>query len=235
MEQNSFSRIETQKLMQETVNKHNLELRGKNDTKRIVETYYKFMMYRNPVERLISGYRDKIEKIPMFGLKNNEPSRNGIKKDIYKYKHPDLYRAWKDKGGRTLVNNSFTDFIDYWIHADGIKRDDHFKPIIDICNPCYIHYSYYGEFNSFERSAQVFMNRIGANTSLVTDYHWSVDSGKTSNITAKYYNQLSIEQKTGIVDILAKDLCFYYTLFPKQKDKHKLIMDIDYDIPCTTS
>ncbi len=96
-------------------------------------------------------------------------------------------------------------------------------------------YDYYGEFNSFGKSAQVLINRVGVNSSLLEDYHWSVDSGKTSNIATKYYNQLSVELKTRVLDILARDLCFYYTLFPKEKDKHKLIMDIDYDIPCTTS
>ncbi len=105
-------------------------------------------------------------------------------------------------------------------------------PTINLCNPCLLRYDYYGEFSNFKESAKVFMNRIGANSSLLADYHWSADSGKMSNIATKYYNQLSVEQKKKIIYIFAKDLCFYYTLFPnsKEKNKHKLINDI----PCTT-
>ena len=204
------------------------------DRKHITDSYYKFMIYRNPVDRLVSGYRDKIEKVPLFGLEHNKPQRNWLKKDAYDYKHPDLYKAWKMKGAKTKVNISFSDFIDYWIHTDGLKSDDHFMPTINLCNPCLMRYDYYGEFNNFEDSAKVFMSRIGANSSLLADYHWSVDSGKMSNMATKYYDQLSVEQKKKIIDIFTRDLCFYYTLFPKEKDKHKLIMDIDYDIPCTT-
>ena len=193
------------------------------------------MMYRNPVERLVSGYRDKVERTPLFGLNRNNPDRNWINMDTFQYKHPDSFETWKKEGSNVSVQISFADFIDYWIHTEGLGNDDHFMSTINLCNPCLMRYDYYGEFNSFKEGATVLMNRIGANSSLLMDYHWSVDSGKMSHLVMKYYIKLSSEQKTRIVDILAQDLCFYYTIFPKEKDKHKLIMDIDYDIPCTTS
>ncbi len=225
----------SQGVLQGAVNKHCLKVKNETDRKMIIKSYYKFMMYRNPVERLVSGYRDKVEKVPLLGLDRSKPERNWINMDTFYYKHPKSYQAWKDKGANTKVNISFSDFIDYWIHTGGLKFDDHFMSTINLCNPCLMRYDYYGEFNSFKEGATVLMNRIGANSSLLMDYHWSVDSGKMSHLVMKYYIKLSSEQKTRIVDILAQDLCFYYTIFPKEKDKHKLIMDIDYDIPCTTS
>ena len=208
-----------------------------NETYRekIKKTYYKFMMYRNPVDRLLSAYRDKVEKIPLLGLDLNIPERNWINMYAFKFKHPEAFQTWKKRGANTSVQIDFTDFIDYWIHTNGLNHDDHFMPIIDLCNPCSMHYDYYGEFNRFKEDATVLMRRIGADSSLLEDYHWSADSGKMNRLTLKYYSQLSAEQKIKVIDILAKDLCFYYTIFPTEKDKHKLIMNIDYDIPCITS
>ena len=95
-------------------------------------------------------------------------------------------------------------------------------------------YDYYGEFNRFKEDTKVLMKRIRANSSLLLNYHVSDGTGKMDAIAPKYYSQLSVKQTTKIIDILAKDLCFYYTIFPTETDKHKLIMNIDYDIPCIT-
>ena len=91
----------------------------------ILRTYYKFMMYRNPAERLFSAYRDKVEKYPLLGSKGKEPHFNWLRKDIYKHSHPEEFKEWRDKGAKRAINISFPDFINYWVSEVGRKLIDH--------------------------------------------------------------------------------------------------------------
>ena len=99
-------------------------------------------MYRNPLDRLLSAYQSKVERVPLQGLERYKPHSNGLKKEIFAYTHPDSYRAWKFADGKKQVSISFSDFVDYWIHMRGLKFDEHFQTIFSLCQPCYARYHY---------------------------------------------------------------------------------------------
>ena len=187
-------------------------------------------MYRNPVERLLSAYRSKVGRVPLQGLRQYEPHYNWLKKDIFAYKHPDSYRAWKAAHGKKQVSISFSDFVDYWIHMRGLQFDEHFQTIFNLCQPCYVRYHYYGNFDTFESDAEVLTENIGSDTILLRRSYYK-DGKQTTYIAPEYYSQLSSSQKKLIITMLAWDLSFYYTIFPSEKDKHKTIMDCDFELP----
>ena len=197
---------------------------------KILQNYYKFIMYRNPVERLLSAYRDKIEKKPLdrFGL--DDPQYNMPKKKIFQYKHPHEFKKWLASGGKEKIPISFSDFVDYWLFTDGVKDDEHFQTIFTLCQPCYVRYHYYGNFDTFEHDAEVLTKHIKSDSALLRNSYYK-DGEQTSIITPKYYGQLTQKQKKMIVIKLARDLSFYYTIFPSQRDTHKAIMGINFDIP----
>ena len=205
---------------------------GKSNTEKLymLENYYKFIMYRDPAERLVSVYRSKIEK-PMIGLENHTPNYNWAKKDVYGCTHPHEYREWKKINGTAPIVISFSDFIDYWLNSIGkMSQDTHFLPIFDICHPCHVQFNYYGNFNAFDEDADVLIKVIGNNdTSARHSYHTNTE--KTSSVAPDYYSQLSTKQKEMIVDKLARDMSFYYTIFPTEKNIHKRTMGIGYDVP----
>lgn len=45
------------------------------DKRKRIKTYYKFMMVRNPFERLVSAYRDKMQEPLLFGLEERFPEK----------------------------------------------------------------------------------------------------------------------------------------------------------------
>lgn len=200
---------------------------AKNETEReeVIKTYYKFMIYRNPVERLLSAYRDKVERLPLQGFSNYHPERNWLELRIYKYKHPIKFQKWNKTGGKTPVIISFPDFIDYWLDHGGVYIDEHFQPTFNLCRPCEVRYNYYGKFDTLVEDTHVLMKKVGR------DGHIPGRSGHTNQVALSYYNRLSTEQKKRIINFLAVDLEFYYTIFPTERDKHKLLMGVNYDIP----
>lgn len=217
-------------LIEDGIEKHSFKTKNESEKEHIIQNYYKFMMYRNPVERLVSAYMSKILSHPLIGLEESQPERNWLKLEIYQTTHPGLFLDWVQQGANTPVTISFVDFINYYIETGGIRRDEHFVTVFELCSPCRVRYSYYGNFNTFGRDVGVFSERIGGNSSLLLDAEHQ-DSGPTSNIAPKFYKLLSHQQKTKIIDILATDLYLYYSLFPAEIGSHKTIMGVDYELP----
>ena len=187
-------------------------------------------MYRNPVERLLSAYRSKVEKEPLQGLDGNRPHFNWLKQAIFRYKHPNEHKKWKAGRGREKISISFSDFADFWLFTDVLKGEEHFQTIYTLCKPCHVRYHYYGNFDTLDRDADVLIKHIKSDSELLQKGYYK-DSKQTSSIAPKYYSQLSEKQKKMIIIKLVRDLDFYYTIFPSQRGSHKAMMGIDIDIP----
>lgn len=201
----------------------------------ILKSYYKFIMFRNPLERLASGYRDKIERFPCLGLEDDHPHFNWLRKKIFSALRPNEYAAWKEDKGRSPVNISFVEFIEYWSYypifsnKDGFL-DEHFRTISEVCQPCRIRFDFYGNFNHFDRDAAVFIDKVGASSSDLRHSYYSEHSS-TDHKMKLYYSTLTEKLKIAVVKKLALEFEFYYSIFPEERDIHKTILGIDIDIP----
>ena len=191
----------------------------------ILNSYYKFMVYRNPAERLFSAFRDKIEKYP---LTYKQVPFHEFRVLMYKYNYPGKWNTLTRKGN---IYITFAEFVKYWItHVDHIQ-DPHFLPIFSLCQPCQIHFNYYGKFSTYEQDVQVLMNHMGSNTTVVDAGYYEKKGKPSSEIATNFYKLLTREQKEAVIKKLAVDLLFYYTIFPEERDSHKVIMDTDIDVP----
>lgn len=197
--------------------------------RKVLRNYYKFMMYRNPIERLFSAYRSKVQRHPLVGLNEERPHYNWLRMRIYAYKHPKLYKQWRAIKGVEKIDIKFSEFIDYWLFRDGVKFDEHFQSVYALCQPCQVRYSYYGNFNTFTDDAKVLIQRIGSEGIPLRDGYYK-EGEQTSDLAPKYYRNLTSQQKKLIIKKLSLDLSFYYSIFPAERDSHKYIMDTNHDI-----
>ena len=200
-----------------------------------LQTYYKFTMFRNPLERLASSYRSKVERFPLLSLSNGAPPFNWLRKDIYMTIRHREYMSWRRNFGRTPVNISFADFVQYWTHFQVLNKldgylDEHFMMISDMCQPCRTRFDFYGNFHHFERDAEVLIHRIGANSSDLRQGYYS-EGDSTEKQMKVYYSTLTREQKRALLSKMALELDFHYSIFPEERDSHKQILDIEEDIP----
>ena len=127
------------------VNPHNaIEL------KHYANNFYKFMIVREPMERLASCYYDKIIINPAKSL---ILFRNAIKKAISK----------SQKIRRKFV--TFADFLQVIVigkRGNATNFGRHWLPFYSLCTPCSIEYDYIGKFENMSN----LLDSIGANTTI---------------------------------------------------------------------
>ena len=191
-----------------------------------LKNYFKFVMYRNPLERLVSGYRSKVERFPLIGRMSDTPHYNWLREEVYRFKHPVEYKMWYDNGSKTQIHISFSDFIDYWLsNQEQIQYDQHFRPISEICHPCRSRFDFYGNFRHFEEDAGVLQVRIHAKEEYLRSNYYN-STTETNYLLSKYYEQLNKEQKSSIFLRFLPELDLLYRIFPEERNSHKQILRI---------
>lgn len=198
----------------------------------VMKGYFKFMMFRNPLERLFRAYKNKMSEAVKTQV-NTESERDirdeffiQDKRNIISESYPYDYHKWKAANESYAVNITFSVFIDYWLNSESLTLHTRFNPIVRLCRPCLVRYDYYGNFKSFQGDAKMLMERIG-----VVDGHPHIPiPALFDSLAEEYYGALSDDQKIRIVKKLAPELELYYMLFPPERDSHKEILGLNINI-----
>uniref|UniRef100_H3DAK3 Carbohydrate sulfotransferase n=1 Tax=Tetraodon nigroviridis TaxID=99883 RepID=H3DAK3_TETNG len=125
-----------------------------------LNTYFKFLIVRDPFERLISAFKDKFVKNPRF-----EPW----------YKHdiaPAIIRKYRKSHRSSDAAASglhFEDFVRYLGDVEGRRRVErqfgehiiHWVTYAELCAPCQIHYSVVGHHETLEQDAPYILKAAG--------------------------------------------------------------------------
>ena len=202
-----------------------------NQSIAVMQSYFKYLMVRNPLERLASGYRSKVERFPLHGMIDSYPPYNWLRKAIYNFTHPHEFTKYAESRGAKPIFLQFPDFIDFWLASPSstFMFDEHFMLITDICQPCRARFDFYGNFHHFNRDAQVLVNKIGANILDLRTSYYSKENSTEAQVQ-EYYSRLSSHQKQKVLQRLVHELEFLYTLFPEERDSHKVILGVKNDL-----
>lgn len=205
---------------------------SEESSKLALRSYYKYVMYRNPLERLVSAYQSKVKRFPLKGLEDEQPHYNWLRKRIYKHTHPNQYQRWYHDGGQTEVKITFLDFVSYWLDNNHYRtqHDSHLMPIFELCDPCRVRYHYYGNFATFEQDSSVLASRIGTSMAFLRRGYYNSPKNETDKLTSEYYKQLSFKMKIKVLERLSADIDFFYHLFPYERGSHKMILNITNDL-----
>lgn len=193
---------------------------------------FKFMMFRNPLERLFRAYKNKMSeaKTKQIEHESERDIRDEFfiedKRNIIFQSSPHDYHKWKAANESYRVNITFSVFIDYWLNSESLTLHTRFNPVIRLCKPCLVRYDYYGNFKSFKEDAKMLMERIG----VAGDHPHMKVPALFDSLAEEHYGTLRDDQKIKIVKKLAPELELYYMLFPPEKDSHKEILGLSVDI-----
>jgi len=203
------------------------DLNVSNSTKSVIIT-------RHPFSRLISAYRDKIER--SHEMKPNSSEVN-IEKDWYFKKYgKEIIKRYRKKylekfGFETLTekNNfgspfptsqrsaelpTFWEFVQYLNSFSKYSTmDPHWRPINVYCTPCSFHYNFILKFENIAEEQVHFTNYLG-NGERFQEIWGNSNHGKVSDteITDKYFRVLSDSEIWGLVKIYRLDFqMFNYT------------------------
>ena len=169
-------------------------------TKRLVN-YRKALFVREPLERLLSAYRNKIE----YDF-NGKFHRLYGKRIIQKYRRSNVTSQTSKKDRAT-----FTEFIKYLVDLkEDARMDVHWQKFHKLCYPCDIRYDFIGKYESLTGDAAEFLSMIGARDTVRFPGIGKAPRGReTQSLMERYFSQITGEQLNKLWHIYADD----YELF----------------------
>ena len=115
-----------------------------------INHYFKFMFVRDPFERLVSAYLDKFVRTNTF--------QKTIGRDIIKLYRPDATTEALNEGSDV----TFQEFVRYILdeRTRTIRPfNEHWRPLHQLCYPCYIKYDFIGKFETLHEDAKYVLKR----------------------------------------------------------------------------
>ena len=192
-----------------------------------IKTYYKFMIVRHPLERLVSAFRNKIE--PPLSRQHLDRFPHFLKVEILEQYRSYQFRQWKTNTSLN-ISVTFPEFIQYFIETNVMKINEHFRPSIDICHPCLIKYDFYGNFRNYSSDVGQLIDKFGTSKKFYRDKSLHSSAEQTSKKMVAYYSRLNSREKLRLVGKLYDDLLFYYTLYPAERHSHFHLLGVNHPI-----
>ncbi|XP_066541083.1 carbohydrate sulfotransferase 8-like [Hoplias malabaricus] len=172
---------------------------------RRLDTYTKVLFVREPMERLVSAFRDKFE------------SPNSYYHPVFGKPIISRYRVNASKSAlRTGSGVTFQEFIRYLLDVHRpVGMDIHWEPVTQLCSPCLLDYDFIGKFETMEEDANFLLHRTGAprNLTFPTFKDRNPKAARTSaHITQHYFTQLNASDRQRAYDFYYMDyLMFNYS------------------------
>lgn len=172
-----------------------------------------FIVVRHPFERLVSAYRDKIERSHAKNYLTDWYYKQYGQKIVKKYRSqainlfgPQFFSHYNNYGAPLPVKNKgrpnanlpiFWEFVQFVIHQKKSSMDEHWKPTANYCSMCIINYDYVIKFEDLSQESQEFLKVTNLKQFIsddIWDRHLNPNRPKemsSEEITAKYFGQLS--------------------------------------------
>ena len=101
--------------------------------------YYKFVFIRNPLERLLSAYLNKLSK-PL------DTSFADDALNILQHYRPSLFKKWKE-GQIKEITLDYESYLRWIIDTPHHELNEHFAPVSELIQPCRVRFNFYANFN----------------------------------------------------------------------------------------
>ena len=178
------------------------------DEHRLPQNLIGFMVVRHPFERLVSAYRDKLERMNLFYYEKYG------KKIVYRFRDMAVKTLGEDFFSKsnsygTLLNVSQDDrpnasLPSFWEFVQSViiklNMDEHWKPIYEhcsVCHPIQLHvHPYILKFENLKEEGPAFLRYFG----------WEHKINKSTKLNVNNYSDMSSAEITQLYfSILSKD------------------------------
>lgn len=174
-----------------------------------LRNYYKFLFVREPMERILSAFRNKfVTKTKsavyfrkVFGKKIAQQYRHNQKEKI---------------DDPEKVNLQFREFIAYLIDPKKkIQMNEHWELFHVLCNPCIINYDFIGKLEDIDKHSQKVLNDSGINDIIKfpTRKESKYSNHKTDDYMNDYYSSIPKLSLHKLLKLYEADFAiFNYTI-----------------------
>ena len=158
--------------------------------------YWKVAILRNPLERLVSAYRDKI-----IGKKRKPHEKEWAIEIMNMYNVSEV---------------DFETYIQWIVDKHNKKLNEHFAPLYLLTNPCTVRYNYYGNFKRLSEEMAVISKRLKVHRRLFADFDYHAPANRTENLVDDYFSTISHNLKIHLFWDFYLEFDFYFSLFPEE-------------------
>ena len=146
---------------------------SKESVKRRLSEYTKFLIVRNPHERLLSAYNEKFQKRSSFTIpfqKRFAPIIRNHSLNVLQQKFNLNIREYNERLTKIAESPdivSFQEFIRYVGDVHNKLEDqpeEHWREINRLCDPCSVQYDFIGKLETMADDAKYILSHIGAPT-----------------------------------------------------------------------
>ncbi|XP_031622900.1 carbohydrate sulfotransferase 11 [Contarinia nasturtii] len=156
-----------------------------------------FLIVREPFERLLSGYRNKLES-----------RRN----KYYKLLGDQIIKDFRKGNKRKPPGPTFTEFILFLIdnYKKGQRFDEHFSPYYSFCTPCTINYTLIAKVETLQRDTEYIIRQSGLETLLLNKMPFGKKIRSISNESTHQTAKLINKYFSKLDDVMLRDLLKIY-------------------------
>lgn len=185
----------------------------KSERVHALRTYTKFLVVREPMERALSAFRDKLERKPEFG---GPMFRYLASKIVEKYRSPDSSFSIS----RTLSKvPRFDEFVEFVTDPNNTQlmlhysEPRHWQPQSDLCYPCNIDYDYVLHMENIKYEADFMFRAEGLPSNVKyppqTENEAILGLRKYDILMSRYYSSVRRQHIDALIRYYEKD----YSLF----------------------
>ena len=188
-----------------------------------IHTYWKFIILRNPLERLLSAFINKL---------SSPVSLNATVMDTFAlHKHTILEQYHPEKLNLTVFGDNevkldFETYLRWIIDTPNYKLNEHFAPLTELAQPCRIRYNFYGNFKMYSSEMKAITEKLGVPHEWFFDKSSHKHGRETKNLMTAFYSVVSRSVKVKLIEDIWEDLEFYYLLYPEETGSHNKILGL---------
>ena len=172
-----------------------------------LDNYFKFMVVREPLGRLVSAFRNKFETAGYF------TERYG-RQIIQKYRRNPSDKSLK--GGHDV---QFSEFVQYLVDP-GRKEplNNHWMFFHERCHPCLVKYDFVGKLSNIESDSQYILNRVGVGNrirfpSRTESKYWKKGA---DDYLKSYFSKVPKKYIDEVIKLYGDDMLIYNYTVPNE-------------------
>lgn len=178
----------------ETLDDFDFNIGMKANFHEVMTTYQRFLIGRNPFERLLAIYRENLEE----ATETNQKFRLKHGVQIIKKYRPNAPSIARRRG--TTVR--FEEFLQYVADFKFEGQEAIFEPIFNMCHPCLFNYTIIGNHETLSDDSGYALKNLGIHDMMFPIVH---DPYHTEDLMRKYYSKIPVSLIRKIQEKYAKD------------------------------
>lgn len=193
-----------------------------------LSSYWKFIILRNPLERIVSAFRNKLEA-PLNFHEMYSHTFEMMKRSILQHYHKNRFNQWRASNGTSgELKLEFPTYIQWVVDTPNEKLNEHFCPMLYLSEPCRLHYDFYGNFKRISQDVNLVLEMYQIPKEYFHDQSYYATSGvATSMLLEKYYSTVSADLKLALFQDFYVELDYYYHLFPEERESHIPLLGVN--------